>query len=446
MQQADIIVIGSGQGGEPLAKAYAEQGKRAVLFERAAVGGTCVNSGCLPSKAFLASAHAAHHARTAGDLGIHAQVAVDFPAVMARARAIIEDTRRSVLQGIEEAGVQLVRGEASFANERMVTGGGVEVEAPLIVINTGASAFIPPIEGLSETAYTTYETFWELDKLPARTIVLGGGYIGLELGQGLARLGSKVTVIEQEDRLAAEEETDVSELVAEALPEEGPVLHIRGQAPGGTTRGNGSVCVEMDSGHSVEGDLLLVATGRRPNTKALRLEAAGVELDDQGYIRVDKHFRTTTPPIYAIGDVTGQPAFTHVAWEDYRRLQSILEGGDRTQGDRVLGYAFFIEPQVGRAGLTLEQARGQGYQARAATMPVTDVARAKLSGQTRGFYRVVIDERSDRILGATLVGAESAELIHILIAHMEAGANWQTLERSVYIHPEIGRASCRERV
>ncbi|HRA66167.1 MAG TPA: FAD-dependent oxidoreductase [Caldilinea sp.] len=201
------------------------------------------------------------------------------------------------------------------------------------------------------------------------------------------------------------------------------------------TRKNGSICVEMDSGHSVEGDLLLVATGRRPNTKALRVEAAGVALDDKGYVRVDKHFRTTTPHIYAIGDVTGQPAFTHVAWEDYRRLQSILEGGDRTQGDRVLGYAFFIEPQVGRAGLTLEQARGQGYQARAATLPLTDVARANLSGQPRGFYRVVIDERSDRILGATLVGAERAELIHIFIAHMEAGATWQTLARSVYIHP-----------
>lgn len=437
MEQMDAIVIGSGQGGVPLAEALARDGKAVTLFERGAFGGSCINYGCIPSKAFLASAHAAGRARGSNDLGIHAEVQVDFPAVMQRVRDIVESSAVGVEQRLEEAGVRLVRAEASFTGERTVAAGGVTVRAPLVVINTGNSPAVPDIPGLKETPCLTYLNFWELEQLPARLLVIGGGYVGLELGQGMARLGSETHVIEVMERIISVEEPEVSKLLTEALEADGVHFHLDVEVSN-VAYADGVFTLTLDDGQSLHGEALLVAAGQQPNTQALNTQAAGIELNDRGFINVDDRFQTTNSGVYAIGDVTGQPAFTHVSWEDHRRLLAILNGDGRRQGDRVLGYAFFTAPQVGRAGLTMEAAEQNGFDARAVTLPLRNVARANVSNRLRGFYRMVIDAETDEILGATLVGPEAAELIHVFIAHMEAGSTWQTLERSVHIHPTYG--------
>lgn len=449
MQHADVILIGSGQGGVPLAAGFAEEGRQVVLFERARFGGTCVNYGCLPSKAFLASAHAAAAARNADKLGIRASVEVDFPRVMQRARETIDNSSDGVRKRLANAGVQLVEAEASFLNEDTVRGGDTEVRAPLIVINSGNSSAVPPISGLDNIDFFTYESFWQLKTLPKRTLVLGGGYVGVELGQGLARLGSDTYVIERSDRIVAREEKDVSHLLMDALERDGVHIHTRTEVsevrrrdgaievlmkdirPG---RGAGGSDLSM-SQHTLPVDALLVATGRKPNTAALNADAANIELDEKGHVKVDERFRTTNPNVYAIGDVTGQPQFTHVSWEDHRRLRSILNDGDRTQRDRTLGYVFFTEPQVGRVGLTLQEALDRGYDADSATLPLENVTRANLTEAEPGFYRMVIDRQSGKILGATLAGPAAGELVHVFMAHIEAGSTWRVLEQSVHVHP-----------
>jgi pyruvate/2-oxoglutarate dehydrogenase complex dihydrolipoamide dehydrogenase (E3) component len=436
MARVDAIVIGSGQGGVPLAAALASEGREVVLFERAALGGSCINYGCTPSKAFLASAHAAARARSAGARGIRTQVEVDFPAVMKRVRALVRDFGASVERRLTDAGVRMVRAEARFVGPRRVAGGGEETEAALVVVNTGAAPDLPPIDGLAGAPYLTYGNFWELDFLPPRTLVLGGGYVGVELGQGLARLGSAVTVADPGDSLVKREPPAVREALARALRDDGVALRFAARARE-VSHEHGVFRVRFEDGGEAEAEALLIATGIRPNTAALDAQAAGIELDERGYVRVDEHLRTTAEGVYALGDVTGQPAFTHLAWEDHRRVLAALSGGQRRQLDRVLGYAFFTEPQVGRAGLTLEEALAQGRRAREVSLPLEQVARATEIGAPLGFYSMVVDEDDGRILGAALVGPEAGELIHVIIAHMESGADWRTLERSTYIHPTL---------
>ena len=436
MEQVDVIIIGSGQGGVPLAADLASEGQRVVLFERDRLGGSCVNYGCHPSKLFLASAHAAARARRAARLGVHAEVRVDFPAVMQRVRRVRDQMSSGVARRLERAGVRVVRAEARFTGERTVEGGGVTVTAPLVIINTGTSPAVPPIPGLENTPYLTNLTFFELTELPARTLVLGGGYVGLELGQGLAQLGSEVHVIEMAERILPTEEPEVSETLQSALEADGVRFHLGARAER-VAHENGRFTVALSNGQVLEGEALLVATGRRPNTPALNAPAAGIELDARGFIKVDDRFRTTAEGVYAIGDVTGQPAFTHVSWEDYRRLMAVLRGEDRHRGDRVLGYVAFTEPQLGRAGLTLEQAQSQGYKARAATLPMKHVARAIDLDETQGFFRLVIDEETERILGATFVGYEAGELVQLIMVLMEAKASWRVLEQSQLIHPTL---------
>ncbi len=433
MDQVDAIIIGTGQGGVPLATTLASEGKRVVIFERSRFGGSCVNWGCTPSKAFLAAAHAAGRARAAEALGIHAEVAVNFPEVMERVRGVRDSFTQGSEKRLKQAELTVVEAEASLTEEGRVQGGGKSFAAPLVVINTGTSALIPPIPGLAGTPYLTDHTFWGLTALPPRTLVLGAGYIGLELGQGLARLGSRVTLIDQNTRVLASESPRVSEALKEALAHDGVSFQL-GQEVASVAH-DGVFRVELKGGATLEGEALLIATGRRPNTEALEAEAAGIELDDKGFIKTNDHFATTRKGVYAIGDVTGQPAFTHVSWEDYRRLLAILKGEDRSRGDRVLGYAVFTAPQVGRAGLSLEQAEAQGLEAREVSMKVESMARAIEWGHELGFYQMVVDEDSGSILGATLVGYEAAELVHVFLDLMEAGADWSVLERAQNIHP-----------
>ena len=439
MKNADAIIIGSGQGGTPLAIELSKRGRRVVLFEQNSIGGSCINYGCTPSKAFLAAAHQAGRARRAQTLGVRATVDVDFAFVMNRLRGIVSSFRAGTQRRLAQGGVEVIRAEAAFTGERSVSGGGIEVAAPLIVIDTGTSATVPNISGLASTPFLTNKTFFLQATLPKRSLVLGGGYVGLELGQGMARVGSSVHIFHHGDRVLNSEEADVSALLSESLKEDGVEIHLNAR-PSRVTFANGFFTLELEDGTRFDGDQLLVATGRTPNTGSLQLQRSSIALDRRGYVDVDAQFRTSCEGVYAIGDVSGQPAFTHVSWEDHRRLLSILDGGNRTRDDRVLGYAVYTEPQVGRAGLTYEQACTQSINARCEEVPLSSVARAIEWGQERGFYRMVIDRDTDKIVGATLVGYEAAELVHVFIAHMQSGSTWRTLDESVHIHPTYSEA------
>ena len=437
--QADAIVVGSGQGGVPLAADLAIEGKNVVLFERDRLGGSCINYGCTPSKAFLAAAHGAGRARLASKLGVNATVTVDFGAVMSRVRRIRDEFSARIEQKLRDAGVRIVRAQASFIGPRTLAGGEVTVTAPIVVINTGTTAVVPDIPGLAGTPYLTNANFFELTEMPARMLVLGGGYIGLELGQGMARCGASVAIVDGNPRVLSREEPDASEVLQRGLTADGVVLHL-GRRPVRVAYKGRTFSLTLDNGDVLDGDALLVAVGRKPNTSELDCPAGGVALDGRANVAIDARFRTSADGVYAIGDVAGQPAFTHVSWEDYRRVKTILRGGERTRDDRVLAYSTFTEPQVARAGMTLDEAKKHGLRARAGTMPMSSIARAIEWGHDLGFYRMVVDDDSEKILGATFVGYEAGELIHVIVAHMEAGSTWRLLDRSVHIHPTYGEA------
>ena len=433
MERVDVIVIGSGQGGVPFAIDRAKRGERVVLADRGRLGGSCVNYGCTPSKAFLAAAHTAGRARHGEQLGVRGDVRVDFGATMDRVRAIRDEWMDGVEKKVAAAGISVVRAEASFTGERIVSAGGEQFEAELILIDTGTSPLVPQVPGLAGTPYMTNLDFFDQRVLPKRLLVMGGGYIGLELGQGMARCGSEVHVVDSNPRVLAREEADASEALAQGLLADGIALHLGRKAV--EIRHDGGFAMKLDDGSTLEGDALLVAVGRRPNTAALRAETSGIALDRFGYIGIDARFATSCKGVYALGDVAGQPAFTHVSWEDHRRLEDILAGGLRTRDDRVLAYSTYTEPQVARVGMTADEAKKTGRDVRAVTLPITDVARAVEWGQSIGFFRLVVDRQSEKILGATLVGYETAELVHVILAHMEAGSTWRVLERSVHVHP-----------
>jgi pyruvate/2-oxoglutarate dehydrogenase complex dihydrolipoamide dehydrogenase (E3) component len=431
----DLAVIGSGQGGVPLALAFAKRGKRVVLFERGDVGGCCVNVGCTPSKAFLAAAHAAGRARRASDVHVHCEVRPDVPAVLDRVRRIVAEWRGGVEKKIAESTVELVRAEASFEAPHVLRAGGATYEADVVVLDTGAQAVVPQLDGLTGTPYLTNENFFAQAALPRRLIVLGSGYIGLELGQGAARLGSAVTVVTPDDRLIAREELDVCSTLTKSFERDG-ITTLLGRRATNVAHAGGTFTVSLDDGTALTGDGLLVAIGRRPNIPDGTADRAGIALDERGFLKCDEHLETSVPGHYGLGDVAGQPQFTHVAWEDHRRLDAII-GGDRsrTRNDRALGYAMFTEPQVGRVGLSAEQARQQGVPHRAVTLALSDVARGEEWSLEDGFFRLVVGAENDSILGATFTGYEAGELIHVILAHMEAGSTWRILERSVHIHP-----------
>ncbi len=440
METFDVAVIGTGQGGVPLALDLAADGKRVVVFERGRLGGSCVNVGCTPSKAFLASAHAAGRARRAADIGVHADVRVDFAAVMDRVRATVADWNGGVeAKFAKHPQLALVRAEAAFSGPHTLVAGGQTYAAQTIIIDTGTSPAMPPLDGIAGVPTLTNLNFFDQRTLPRRTIVIGGGYIGLELGQGLARCGSEVHIVNSADRVLAAEEPEVSAALQRSLERDGVVLHLGVHAQ--AVRFDGTTYrVHCGGGETLQGEALLVAAGRTPNVPPGTVEA-GIALDARGYIAVDEHLRTAVPGVYALGDVAGQAQFTHVSWEDYRRLKAILAGDmSRTRHDRVLGYAVFTDPQVGRVGLTHEAALQAGHAARCVTLELDSVARAIEWNETNGFYRLVVDTTNDSILGATLVGYEAGELVHVFLAHMEARSTWRTLERSVHIHPTYAEA------
>jgi pyruvate/2-oxoglutarate dehydrogenase complex dihydrolipoamide dehydrogenase (E3) component len=433
----DVIIIGSGQAGVPLATRLAAAGRRVILVERAFLGGTCSNYGCTPTKTMVASARAAHVARTSARLGIQTgEVRVDLAAVVARKDSIVRQWREGVARRLAQAGERLrvLEGMARFVAEREIEVGSVRYRAETVIINTGARPAIPSIPGLDAVPWLDNHRIMELRELPRRLLILGGGYIGCEFAQMFRRFGAEVTIFDHHPHLLSREDPDVSETLESVLGGEGIEVRL-GAEPRRIDRAGADIVLRLD-GDQVKGSHLLVAVGRRPNTDDLGCDAAGVWLDRKGSVIIDDHYRASAPGVYAVGDVTGGPQFTHSAWDDHRLLYDLLLGrGTRGRSDRIVPYSVFTDPQVARVGINETEARARGIEFEAATMPFGQIARAIEIDETAGIMKVLIDPASERVLGATLVGADAGELIHIFVPLMRAGASARAIVEAEFVHP-----------
>jgi len=446
MQTWDALVIGTGQGGVPLAVALARAGRRTAIVERDHVGGTCINVGCTPTKTLVASARVASLVGRAGEFGVEAgQRTVSWDAVRDREQGVVTRFRASTERRLRDAGVTLLRGEARFVGPRVlrVTGrGGAKDEhtAPVVVLDVGGRPRRPELPGLERIPALDSSSILTLPEFPQRLLVLGGGYIALELGQVFRRLGAEVTIIEMAARLAEREDPAISHGLEEIFRSEGIAVHLGAQA----TRvdgGPGAVRLELADGKVLEGTHLLVAVGRTPNSDALDCPAGGVELDGRGFIRVDERLRTTAEGVYAVGDVSGAPQFTHISYDDYRVLRSELLGGPaRSRVGRLVPYTLFTDPQLGRVGLTEAQARERGLPIKVAELPMTQVARTIEAGETRGLLRAVVHAETDRILGFAALSFEGGELGSMVEMAMLGDLPWTVLRDAILPHPGLAES------
>ncbi len=446
----DAIVIGSGQAGKPLALTLAEAGRKTAIVEREHVGGTCVNVGCTPTKTMVASGRVAYLARRAGDYGVRPNpVQVEMAKVRQRKQAIVESFRNSGQRQLEKTeGVDLLFGEASFTGPktvavRMNNGGTRQLTADTIFINTGGRPSSPPVPGLDSVPTLDSTSIMELDVLPAHLLVLGGGYIGLEFGQMFRRFGSEVTVVQRGKQLLAREDTDVAEEVAKIMREDGIEVLLETQAVR-AEQADGAIrlTVRTQTGErTLSGSHLLVAVGRVPNTDALNLSSAGVKTDKGGIVQVNERLETNVPGIYALGDVKGGPAFTHISYDDFRITRTnLLEGGNATTHGRFVPYAVYIDPQLGRVGLSETEARAQGRRIRVAKMPMAYVARALEMDEPRGFMKAIVDADTNQILGYTALGVEGGELMSMVEIAMMGQVPYTTLRDGIFAHPTLAEA------
>jgi len=446
MRTWDALVVGSGQAGVPLAVALARAGRSTALVERADVGGTCINVGCTPTKTLVASARVAALTARAAEYGIDAgPPRTRWAAVRDREQAVVRRFRAGGERRLQDGGVTLLRGEARFVGPRrlLVTGGDGAAEehsARVVVLDTGGRPRRPALPGLDSVRALDSSSILTLPEFPSRLLVLGGGYIALELGQVFRRLGAEVTVVETSDRLAPREDEDVSRALADVLRGEGLSLHLGARA---TRVGPGvaGVRLELDGGTTLEGTHLLVAVGRTPNSDALDCGAGGVARDEHGFIRVDEQLRTSAEGVYATGDVTGAPQFTHVSYDDYRVLRAELIGGPaRSPVGRLVPYTLFTDPQLGRVGLTEGEARARGLPIKVARLPMTHVARAIEAGETRGLLRAVVHAGTDRILGFSALGFEGGELASVVQTAMLGDLPWTVLRDAIFPHPGLAES------
>jgi pyruvate/2-oxoglutarate dehydrogenase complex dihydrolipoamide dehydrogenase (E3) component len=442
----DAIVIGAGQAGPSLAVRLAQAGRKTALIEREHLGGTCVNDGCIPTKTLVASARTAHVARRAGDYGVRigGAVSVDMAAVKARKDRIVAQSIEHLAKWLAATpNLTLVWGHARFTGGDAVEVNGERLEASSIFINVGARAVLPAWQGIADVPVLTNSSMMAIDSLPEHLLIAGGSYIGLEFAQMYRRFGSRVTVLEYGDRLIAREDREVSRAVQTILEREGIEFHFGVQSatvmagPGG--RGV-RIALDSNSGaaHEIEGSHLLAAVGRKPNTDDLGLERAGIASDARGYITVDEELRTSVAGVWALGDVNGRGAFTHTSYNDYQIVaDNLLDGARRKVGDRIATYALFIDPPLGRVGMSEAEVRARGKPALVATMPMKRVGRARERGETQGFMKVLVDAESERILGASLLCIEGDEIVHSLLDVMAADASYQVIARAVHIHPTV---------
>jgi pyruvate/2-oxoglutarate dehydrogenase complex dihydrolipoamide dehydrogenase (E3) component len=439
----DALVIGTGQAGPALAVRLGAAGRTVCIVERGHFGGTCVNYGCTPTKTMIASAHAAHAARTAGAYGVEVagSVSVDMRRVKARKDEVVGKSRAGLEKWLRgSANVTVVQGEARFTGPRAVAVGDEAISAAMIFINVGARSARPafPVEG--GVPYLTAETMMDVDFVPGHLLVVGGSYIGLEFGQMFRRFGSRVTVVEMAPRLIAREDPDVSDAVRGILEGEGVEVRVDAKCIALKRVGDRVVAsAECDEGApEVEASHVLVATGRTPNTDGLGLEHAGIAVDKRGYIPVGEDLQTEAAGIYALGDVNGRGGFTHTSYNDYEIVaDNLLEGARRKVSDRVPIYALFTDPPLGRIGMTVEQARASGAQVLVGKRPMTRVSRAVEKGDTRGFMKAIVDARSRRILGAAVLGVGGDEAVQTLVDAMMAGLTAEQVIHGVRIHPTV---------
>jgi pyruvate/2-oxoglutarate dehydrogenase complex dihydrolipoamide dehydrogenase (E3) component len=442
MTKFDAIVIGSGQAGNPLSQKLADQGWTVALIEQGHLGGTCVNSGCTPTKTMIASAQVAHYARNAARWGVQAaDVRADLPRIVARKDQIVGQWRSGLEKKIQDrTNLHWYRGHARFVAPHRVRVAEEELESDRIFIDAGARAIIPHVEGLDRVNYLTNASILELTELPEHLLILGGGYVGLEFGQMFRRFGSQVTIVDRNDQILPREDADVADQLRNALESEAVRFVLRAQTDRVVTeRQRIALSVRVESSSlSLEGSHLLVATGRRPNSDDLGLDAAGVETDGQGFIRVNSRLETSVRGIWALGDIKGGPAFTHISYNDFQIVYAnLVEGKSLSTDNRQVPYCVFTDPQLGRVGLTEKEARATGRQLKIGRIPMSWVARAIEKDETAGLMKLVVDAATDRILGAAVLSTEGGELIQILGAAMLADAPYTLLKGAVYIHPTL---------
>ena len=443
MQRYDSIVIGTGQSGPSLARRLTDAGQTVAVIERKFFGGTCVNTGCTPTKTLVASAYAAHLARRATEFGvtIPGQITVDMKAVKARKDYVLGLSRDGVERSLKNLkGCTVYQGHGRFTGPKSVAVGDQTLEADRIFINVGGRALVPPIEGLDRVDYLTNSSMLDVDELPPHLVILGGSYIGLELAQIYRRFGSEVTVIELAPRLIAREDEDVSLAVADILRGEGIDIRVDTKVVGVARHGNGvAVDVIHDGAHSqIVGSHLLLAIGRRPNTDDLGLDIAGIAVDERGFIKVDDKLCTNVSGVWAMGDCNGRGAFTHTSYNDFEIIAAnILDQGDRRVSDRITAYALYTDPPLGRVGMTEADVRRSGKPALMATLAMANVSRAFEKGETLGFMKILVDKESKKFLGASFLGLSGDELVHSILDLMYAGAPYTVLQRAVHIHPTV---------
>jgi len=445
----DALVIGSGQGGGPLASALARAGRRTVLIERRHIGGTCINEGCTPSKTMIASARVAYLAKRAADFGVHCgDVSVDLSSVVARKRAIVSDFRNGSERRLADAGVEVLFGDARFVGERRVEvhasdGMTRTLIAPIVIINSGARPARPPLSGLDQVPALDSTSIMELDAVPEHLLVLGGGYVGVEFAQMFRRFGSRVTIVSDGSQLLSHEDDDIAAAVASILRQDGIDILLDARATAVAQAPNG---IELAVGgrggeRRLAATHLLVATGRVPNTDTLAPSAAGIDLDEHGYIKVDDRLATTAAGVFAIGDVKGGPAFTHISYDDFRILRAnLLEAKSLTIAGRLVPYTVFTDPQLGGVGLTERQARATGRRVAIATMPMSHVARALETAEPRGLMKVIVDCESHTILGCAVLGVEGGEIMSMLELAMMGGLTYTALRDGVFAHPTLAES------
>jgi pyruvate/2-oxoglutarate dehydrogenase complex dihydrolipoamide dehydrogenase (E3) component len=443
VRRFDAIIVGAGQAGPPLAGRLTGAGMKVALIERYLVGGTCVNTGCMPTKTLVASAYAAHLARRAGDYGVTVggPVGVDFAAVQARARAVTEEARAGIeawLGGM--AGLTPIRGQAHFEGPDRIRVGGETLGAPRIFLNVGGRAAVPDFPGVDRVPFLNNSSILALGELPAHLVVVGGSYIGLEFAQMYRRFGARVTVVERQQRLIAREDEEVSEAVRGILAAEGIAIRTGAECIRlMTADGAPAIGLDCEEGPpEVTGSHILLAVGRVPNTADLGLEAAGVATDARGYVTVDDSLATNVPGIWAMGDCNGRGAFTHTAYNDHEIIAAnLLDGETRRLSQRVPAYALYVDPPLGRAGITEAEARKSGRPILVGRREMSRVGRAIEKGETQGLMKLVVDAETRAILGAAILGTGGDEAIHGIIDLMNAGAGADALRWSVPIHPTV---------
>jgi pyruvate/2-oxoglutarate dehydrogenase complex dihydrolipoamide dehydrogenase (E3) component len=437
----DAIVIGTGQAGPSLAARCASEGMKTAIIERHLFGGTCVNTGCTPTKALVASARAAHMASRMEDFGvsIEGSINVDMQKVKARKDAIVKQSTEGVENWLKNTeNLTVYEEHARFEEPKVLSVGDEKITAEKIFINVGGRAFIP--SGFEDVEYLTNSSIMEMDEVPEHLVIVGGGYIGLEFGQMYRRFGSKVTIIERGQRLLPKEDKDISEAIQNILEEEGITIRLNAECLSGTQKGD-EVVVEVSCEQgppNIRGSHLLLATGRRPNTDDLGLENTDVIIDNRGFIQVDDQLRTNAEGIWALGDCNRQGAFTHTAYNDFEIVAAnLFDNNPRRVSDRIMCYGLYIDPALARVGMTETQARASGHEVLIAKREMQRIARAREKGETKGFIKILVDADTNKILGAAILGIEGDEIIHSILDIMYADEPYTTIRDAVHIHPTV---------